>query len=464
MIVRIFKSGTSNGEAPVNYLLSMNDHTGQPRDVAPEVLEGHPATTIAVINSIHRKHRYVSGVIAFRDDEKPTRAQMYEVIDSFKRTVAPGLLDRHFNSLFVLHTEKNNTEIHWVLPMTEFASGRGKRLNVHPPGARNLALYEAFTQVTNQRMGYGQVIPNKMRAAISVTDRKLPSSKGKKRSANLLQQQIVQAVQAGHVNNREELVQWMDKELGVTVTRKGQDYVSVKMPGATKAMRLRGPLFEAGTDYRSLISSKSGKPGTVMLTVPEYAKALINLDTLVSERRAFNIQAYLTPKTLPRTQSAGGTAARLSPASTRNVLTRTTTKENLMPISKTPRTKRIVEDALTTAKQADDEHVKKPAIASIEQATQRMKAMRDSGTTAATSPIPSTAMDTIHSIQAAMGALQQSINAAVADVANTKTPDEAKRAQQRLATLMELMARLEQQLQQAKVRQINEAPVRKLKI
>ena len=135
-----------------------------------------------------------------------------------------------------------------------------------------------------------------------------------------------------------------------------------------------------------------------------------------------------------------------------------------MPISKSPHTKHIVEDALTIAKQADDEHVRKPAIASIEQATQRMKAMRDSGTTAATSPMPSTAMDTIHSIQAAMGALQQSINAAVADVANAKTPDEAKKAQQRLTALMEQMARLEQQLQEAKVRQINEAPVRKLKI
>jgi len=57
-------------------------------------------------------------------------------------------------------------------------------------------------------------------------------------------------------------------------TRQGQDYLSVKMPGATKAMRLRGPLFEAGTDYRSLAPPKSGKPGTIMLTVPEYQKAL----------------------------------------------------------------------------------------------------------------------------------------------------------------------------------------------
>lgn len=459
MIVRIFQSGTSNGEAPVNYLLSMKDHAGQPRDVAPEVLEGHPATTISVINAIQRKHRYVSGVLAFRDDEKPTRAQIHEVIDSFKKTVAPGLSDRQFNSLFVLHLEKKNVEVHFIFPMVEFASGRGKRLNVHPPGARNLALYEAFTQVTNHKLGYGQVVPDTMRAAISVTDRKLPSSKGKRRSAHLLQQEIVQAVQAGQVNNRKELVQWLDDALGVTVTRQGQDYLSVKMPGATKAMRLRGPLFEAGTDYRSLTPPKTGKPGTVMLTVPEYQKALVSLDTLVSERRAFNIKAYLTPRTFPRTQGAGSASASLKPAN----FTRAITKENTMPIKKTPHTERIVEDAMTTAKQADDEHVKKPVIATTEQATQRMKAMRENGTTVYT-PKPSTAMDTINSIQAAIGALQQSINAAVADMANATTPDEAKKAQQRLMALMEQMARLEQQLQDAKARQINEAPVMKLKV
>lgn len=459
MIVRIFKSGTSNGEAPVNYLLSMKDHAGQPRDVAPEVLEGHPATTISVINAIQRKHRYVSGVLAFRDDEKPTRAQIHEVIDSFKKTVAPGLSDRQFNSLFVLHRDKSNVEVHFIFPMVEFASGRGKRLNVHPPGARNLALYEAFTQVTNHKMGYGQVVPDTMRAAISVTDRKLPGSKGKRRSAHLLQQEIVQAVQAGQVNNRKELVQWLDDALGVMVTRQGQDYLSVKMPGATKAMRLRGPLFEAGTDYRSLAPPPTGKPGTVMLTVPEYQKALVSLDTLVSERRAFNIKTYLTPRTFPRTQGAGSASATLKPAN----FTRATTKETTMPIKKTPHTERIVEDAMTTARQADDEHVKKPVIATTEQATQRMKAMRDTGTTVYT-PKPSTAMDTINSIQAAIGALQHSINAAVADMANAKTPDEAKKAQQRLMALMEQMARLEQQLQEAKVRQINEAPVMKLKV
>ena len=278
-----------------------------------------------------------------------------------------------------------------------------------------------------------------------------------------MQQEIVQAVQAGLANNQAELAQWLDNELGVTVTRQGQDYLSVKMPGATKAVRLRGPLFDVGTDYRTLPLSKSGKPGTVMLTVPEYQQALASLDTLVSERRTFNIKAYLTPKALPRTQGAGSASATLKPATAINTAITATTKEKPMPIKTTPHTQRIVGDAMTTAKQADEEHVKKPVIASTEQATQRMKAMRENGTTV-TSPMPSTAMDTIHSIQAAIGALQQSINAAVSDVANAQTPDEAKKAQQRLATLMEQMARLERQLQEAKVRQINEAPVRKLKM
>ncbi|HET7158327.1 MAG TPA: relaxase, partial [Burkholderiales bacterium] len=81
------------------------------------------------------------------------------------RTVAPGLADRQFISLFVLHRNKSNVEVHFIFPMVEFASGRGKRLYVHPPGARNLALYEAFTQVTNHKMGCGQVVPDRMRAA-----------------------------------------------------------------------------------------------------------------------------------------------------------------------------------------------------------------------------------------------------------------------------------------------------------
>ena len=91
MIVRIFNAGISKGESPVDYLLSERDHTGEQRAVMPFVLSGNPDTTIAVINSIPRKHKYVSGAIAFRDTERPTREQLHGVIRTFKETFCPGL-------------------------------------------------------------------------------------------------------------------------------------------------------------------------------------------------------------------------------------------------------------------------------------------------------------------------------------------------------------------------------------
>ena len=90
MIVRVFSSGTSRGESPVNYLLSKTDHTGQQRDAEPEVLAGQPSTTVDCINSIGRKHKYVSGAIAFKDTERPTNDQLQAVIRAFKPTMCPG--------------------------------------------------------------------------------------------------------------------------------------------------------------------------------------------------------------------------------------------------------------------------------------------------------------------------------------------------------------------------------------
>lgn len=343
MIVRVFSSGTSRGEAPVNYLLSDTDHTGQPRAVKPEVLDGHPATTIAVINAIDRKHKYVSGVMAFRADEHPSQKEIRQLVQSFKDTMLPGLKADQYNSLFVLHRDKGNTEIHFVVPMVQFFStGTTRRLNIHPPGPRNLLLYEAFTQVSNHQLGYDQVVADPLRAALAGADRKNPHSAGKRRATRLLTAEIVKGIKSGQFHDREGLCAWLDDSLGVTVTRQGTNYLSVRMPGAAKAMRLKGPLFEQDADYRSLRAAKSGKPGTVSgkLTVPEFQEAQDRLQGLVAERRTFNVKADLTPRTLPRARTDGARPQ------IRNIsrTTKITTKEKTMS---TTQTRKIIEEALT---------------------------------------------------------------------------------------------------------------------
>lgn len=93
MITKIFDSGTSNGQAPVNYLLGDTDHTGQIRPVQPELVIGNPNTTIDLINSIDRKFKYTSGVLSFRYEEKPTQKQQLEIINDFRKSFMPGLSD-----------------------------------------------------------------------------------------------------------------------------------------------------------------------------------------------------------------------------------------------------------------------------------------------------------------------------------------------------------------------------------
>lgn len=444
MMVRVFRSGRSNGQPPVNYLLSDTDHTGSRRQVKPEVLEGHPATTIAIINSIQRQHKYVSGVIAFRQEEQPTREQMHEVIWSFKNTVAPGLDDDQFNSLWVLHRDKGNTELHFLLAMTHLPTGR--RWNPHPPGEKNLALYRQFVSAMNETLGYAQVAPNPLHAMLGDFEHKAPKGKEKHRRTQLLMKEIGRAIQTGTVIDRNALCGFLGEELGVTVTRQGRDYISVRLPGTERAIRLKGPVFQQDAYYRTMRGASSGKPRPVKLTGLEFQQACKALHELVQERQAFNEKAYQPRAGLPRQKRM------------QLLTTRTTTKEKTMPIKII---KHIITEALTVARQTDAERIaektteKKLTLPDKPTAIQNIASTRQKATSTA-QVAPSTAMDQVHELEAAIGSLQLGVDAATADIANAQTPEARKRAEQRLASLLKQMARLQHQLWLAKQRQINE--------
>ena len=447
MMVRVFRAGRSNGQSPVNYLLSDTDHTGTKRTIKPEVLEGSPATTIAVINSIQRQHKYVSGVIAFRQEEKPTRDQMHEVIRAFKKTVAPGVKEDAFNSLWVLHQEKGNTELHFVLAMTHLPTGR--RWNPHPPGEKNLDLYRQFVSVMNETMGFAQVVPNPFHALMGDFEHKAPRGKEKQRKTLLLMKEIGRAIQSGKVNNRGALCEFLDEELGVTVTRQGRDYLSVRLPGTERAIRLKGAVFQHDADYRTMRGASSAKPRPVMLTGLEFQQAKQTLHVLVQERHAFNEKAYQPRTGLPRQKRGRASAP----------VTRTTTKEKTMSINITQNIRPIVNEALTVARQADAERnaENKQTMPDKTTVAQRIASTRQkASSTPSPQAAPSTAMDQIHELEAAIGSLQLGIDAATADIANAGTPDARKRAEQRLAGLLKQMARLQEQLLMARQRQLNE--------
>ncbi|MFM0201222.1 relaxase/mobilization nuclease domain-containing protein [Paraburkholderia fungorum] len=444
MIVRVFNAGISRGESPVNYLMSDRDHTGQRRAVAPEVLEGSPDLTIAVINNIQRKHKYVSGAIAFRDNEQPTREQMKQVIQSFKQSVCPGLVPKHFNSLFVLHRDKGNTEIHFVVPMTEMSTG--KRMNIHPPGKQNIKLYEAFTQVMNHQLGYAQVVPDPLKLALSDFERYTPEGSKDRSNKLYLHKRLTRAIRTGQVANRDKLCEFLTEQYGVEVTRKGADYISLKFPGAAKAKRFRGPLYNADANYADLVTSARSTKQEQHLSPAEFQQARTTLSQHVEVRRQFNVKAYLSPRVLR--------SHRFKAARERQTYKPITTnrKETSNMKSQFTAIKLIAQQALQEARAV---HATRPTTWTTRDKAAvigSMQSMREQAMHSADTPSD---ISVFSDIEAAIGEVQSSINAALSDMNAARTPKQRSEAERRLAKLTEQKSRLQVQLSQAKIRQLN---------
>lgn len=444
MIVRVFKAGISRGESPVNYLMSDRDHTGQKRAVAPQILEGSPDLTIAVINSIHRKHKYVSGAIAFRDNEQPTCDQMHEVIRSFKKTVCPGLGPEHFNSLFVLHRDKGNTEIHFVVPMVEMTTS--KRMNIHPPGQQNIKLFEAFTQVANHRFGYAQVVPDPLKLALSDFERHTPEGKADRGNKLYLHTRLTKAIRSGQIANRDQLCEFLTEQYGVDVTRKGRDYLSMKFPGAAKAKRFRGPLYNANSNYAALASSARNTKQEHQLSPSEYQQARTTLSQHVESRRQFNVKAYLSPRVLRSHRFKAARERQTYKSITTNHKESTTMKSQFTAIKLIAR--QVLQDARAV-------HATRPTTWTTRDKAAiigSMHSMREQAIHGSDTPSDS---GVFSDIEAAIGEVQSNINAATADMNAAKTPKQRAEAERRLAKLMEQKSRLQIQLGQARIRQLN---------
>lgn len=439
MIVRVFNAGISRGESPVNYVTGDRDHTGQMRSARPEVLEGSPELTIAVINGIQRKHKYVSGAIAFRDSERPSREQMRDIIRSFKQTVCPGLGPENVNALFVLHRDKGNTEIHFIVPMVEMTTGR--RMNIHPPGQQNIRLYEAFTQMTNDRFGYAQVTPDPLKLALSDFERYTADGKRDHSSKLYLHRRLTKAIRTGQIADRDQLCDFLSSEYGVEITRKGSDYLSMKFPGAEKAKRFRGPLYRADADYRQIVMQARDNRQEHRLSPAEFQRARDTLHQLIEERRQFNVRAYLTPRMLRSQQLQLRRQAQQQSVSQPTI----TTKENTMK-------EKNALPVIAHQQTADSVPVKygnKPGV------MKTIKTMRDQAVTGDRANM--TSDFGIGGLMAGLSDIESNINAAVAEMNSARSPEQKASAERKLMALTERKRRMELQLAQARQRQLNTA-------
>ena len=285
MIISFFKSGTSDSRSPVNYVMGKLDHLKNERSVKPKEIGGSIEEFAAAVDFNHNKWKYTSGVISFRDKENPTDAQKEIILKVFKSVYFAGLDPENIPHAFVEHRDKGNLEIHFLV--SRMATD-GKSFNMNPPGRKSFELTKAFQAAVNHKMNYDQVVENPFKTHLSKFEHQYPSqsnSKIKESLASSLSKGIIQ----GKINNRNQLINTLES-VGVKITRKGQDYLSVKFPNTEKAIKLKGPMFESNADYKALTEIFANESKT--LTEDQYSKNIDKLRELIGERASFNQERH----------------------------------------------------------------------------------------------------------------------------------------------------------------------------
>ena len=203
-----------------------------------------------MIDSLEFKHKYRSGVLSFAPEDAPTNKQIEAVIDSFEKYSFAGLDEDAYNTLWVKHTHTGNdrgVELHFVTPRVELYTG--KSLNIAPPGWHGY--FKPWQTGWNIKQDWARPDdPTRKRTyepgymALINVERQAKGLKPITDNRQLLTEYVLERVTAGLISDRHDIIALFKDELGLEITRKGFDYITVLDPETDEKCRLKGKLYE----------------------------------------------------------------------------------------------------------------------------------------------------------------------------------------------------------------------------
>lgn len=431
MIIKFFNTGTGKSKSAIGYLLSTKDSDGKIREPSPEIFYGDKKLTAELIDSNTNKFKYTSGVIAFRDNEKPTTAQLNKIVKDFYQTFCPGLGPDRVNMFIVKHQDKGNTELHFLVPMLDLKTM--KSFNLSPPGRHSQQLAKDFSAIWNDNLGYAQVVEDPLKIIFSQFDKKVPNGERIKKIKERVSQSISKGIRNGTLKNRDDFTNFLESR-GCEITRKGKEYISVKFPGEKKAIKFKGPAFSANSDYKSLAKTANQQMNNTTLDPIQKVKALTRMAETVSFRLNFNKSRYTAKKRRPDPK-----------------------KNLLKPIVK-------IKPTIGQKTQISSPPVKEINLNSIksENPTTSIFGKLISGTKGsqnAKSPLSDRKKSSgaVAGVAKSLAGLQVQIDSVQADLANAQTIEERIAAEYKLISLMVQKNKLLDELEQAKIAELNQS-------
>ena len=284
MIAKTFKGGrTSRGaRATIAYLL--NERVGEG---TAKVLRGDSQLTQAIINKAEKKQKWSwsSGVLSF-EELIEDREKLEVIMDDFEQTFFAGLDKDQYNILWVLHEDKERTELHYIAPRMELSTG----LSYNPYFVkRDFAKKDLWQEYTNLKHGLSSYKDSR-----EVTPRppNWRETAKKKDIRQAFDDALLPLVTEGIITSREELIYQLE-EWGFELNRTGKEYISVTDKNG-KNHRLKGHIYgESFTSWGAVEEKIERERRTVANGVQRELTAVrAELDRIIEQQVHTNRERY----------------------------------------------------------------------------------------------------------------------------------------------------------------------------
>lgn len=229
MVVKFFGNKKGGSSKAIDYLLNEREQQG-----TAKVLQGDPQLTRQIINSIQYKQKTTVGCLSF-EEKNISEDLKHQLIADFEKNLLPGMENR-YNILWVEHTDKGRLELNFVIPKIDLETQ--KSLNPYYHKA-DLPRVEKWQDLNNLAHGFTNPKDPSKERTVEINSH----IKRFNQSYEELDKTVQELALNGELKNREHLLELL-KDSGIEVTRKGKDYISVKMPDSKKARKFKGGIYD----------------------------------------------------------------------------------------------------------------------------------------------------------------------------------------------------------------------------
>ncbi|WP_141050922.1 relaxase/mobilization nuclease domain-containing protein, partial [Aliarcobacter cryaerophilus] len=230
MVVKFFSNKKGGSSKAVNYLLNHREQEGTAR-----VLQGDPDLTKQIINNIKFKQKTTVGCLSF-EEQNISEKMKHQLIEDFERMLIPGLDKSRYNILWVEHVDKGRLELNFVIPKIELETQ--KSLNPYYHKA-DLPRVEKWQDLQNLKYNYSSPKDPSKARTLQTNSKEVGLSKDYEQLDKLLHNLTLE----GQIKNRDNLIELLQSN-NIEVTRKGKDYLSIKLPESKKAKKFKGGIYD----------------------------------------------------------------------------------------------------------------------------------------------------------------------------------------------------------------------------